>query len=95
MTVSNKKWGLSYERWPWSNYPDYLAGIAMMISGKAILPLLAATQVTPFFHIDDVWTTGIIASKAGVPVWMNERYIMIYIVFKKDIYSLLINKNLM
>ena len=68
-----EKWGISYSRWPWRNYPDYVRGPCNIFSGRAVGLLLAAAQVTPYYHIaEDVYTTGIIAEKAGVTVWRNE-----------------------
>jgi len=42
------------------------------MAGKAITPLLAAFQVTPFLPFDDVFLTGVIANKAGVKLYNNE-----------------------
>lgn len=52
---------------PWDNYPDYFDGSTYYIlHGTTILPLLAAMQTTPFFHLEDVYVTGICRVKAGI-----------------------------
>ncbi|XP_057380407.2 uncharacterized protein LOC130702811 [Daphnia carinata] len=52
---------------PWNTYPDYYDGSTYYIlHGTTILPLLAAMQTTPFFHLEDVYVTGICRVKAGI-----------------------------
>ncbi|EFX72200.1 hypothetical protein DAPPUDRAFT_110913 [Daphnia pulex] len=53
------KWGITYEEWPWSHYPTYYLGPAVLITGSAIHSLLAAFQTTPMMPFDDVYYTGI------------------------------------
>ncbi|XP_057369826.1 beta-1,3-galactosyltransferase 5-like isoform X2 [Daphnia carinata] len=52
--------------WPWPRYPSYLMGGCYAISGQSITPLLGATQTTPFFWIEDIYLTGLCASKANI-----------------------------
>ena len=66
------KWSMSKEIWPWSTYPAYVSGGSILISRMAIGPLLAAAQVTPYFEMEDVYVSGLIAEKAGVVTRQNK-----------------------
>ena len=60
---------LTYEQWPWINFPTYLQGSSYLISGTAIGPLVAAAQVTPFSQPnEDIFTTGILTEIANVTI---------------------------
>lgn len=65
MFVGNKYY-VSSRTWPWSYYPTYLSGGGYFIGRKAILPLLAAAQTTPYFPLEDVYVTGLCAWKANI-----------------------------
>lgn len=60
------KWGISYQEWPWNQYPPYIMGPSVLIPGGTIIPLLAAFQTTPMIPFDDVYYTGICTEKAGI-----------------------------
>ncbi len=67
---------ISFEEWPWNNYPQYLSGPAIILTKRAIVPLLAAMQTTPMMPFEDVYLSGICAEKANVslispanPIW--------------------------
>lgn len=45
------KWKVSYEEWPWTSYPPYLFGGSILISGKAVSPLLETAELTPYFKM--------------------------------------------
>ncbi|KAI9563410.1 hypothetical protein GHT06_010873 [Daphnia sinensis] len=62
------KWALTYEEWPWSQYPDYFLGPAVLLPAHTILPLLAAFQVTPMSPFDDLYYTGMCREKAGINI---------------------------
>lgn len=62
------KWAITYEEWPWKEYPPYMLGAIVLISADAILPLLAACQTTPMIHLEDVYLYGICANKAGIRI---------------------------
>jgi hypothetical protein len=38
---------LTSDEWPWTGYPPHLDGASLVLSGRTILPLLAAFQTTP------------------------------------------------
>lgn len=68
------KYGVSFDDWPWRRYPAYFSGGSSIISGKAVAPLLAAAQVTPFFKFEDVYLSGLVAKKANVTLIPSNRY---------------------
>lgn len=57
---------MSYEEYPWKNYPVFFLGPAILVPGRLIRPLLAAIQTIPYYRIDDVYLTGLCAERAGV-----------------------------
>ena len=63
---------MTYEQWPWKDYPHYVQGSAFLISGSAIYPLLAAAQVTPYLwpngSAEDVYISGILTEIANITV---------------------------
>jgi len=63
---------LADDQWPWQKLPHFILGSVYLISGSAILPLLAAAQVTPYLYPngapEDVYINGILAEIANVTV---------------------------
>ncbi|XP_069181535.1 beta-1,3-galactosyltransferase 1 isoform X2 [Procambarus clarkii] len=47
-------------------YPNYLSGTGYVLSTNLVEPLLGAALSTPYFHLEDVFLTGICARKIGV-----------------------------
>ena len=74
MLVEGGKWYISYEDWPWGQYPRYFRGAAVLLPGITIGPLLAACQTTPYFPFDDTYLTGLCTSKAEIKVVDSFRY---------------------
>ena len=64
---------ISLEEWPWTNYPSYFFGPAIVLSQRAILPLFAASQTIPLMLFDDVYYTGICAEKAKIKLHFSSR----------------------
>ena len=62
------------EEWPWQTSPDYLLGPSVLIPGKTITPLLAAAQTTPYYHIDDLYLTGLCNQKANIKLRSFNRF---------------------
>ena len=58
------KWAVSWgDYWGrMSHYPSYCAGLAYVMRPALGAKLLAAAQLLPFFWIDDVYVTGILAA---------------------------------
>ncbi|MCL4151711.1 UNVERIFIED_CONTAM: hypothetical protein GTU68_048778 [Idotea baltica] len=47
-------------------YPNYVSGTAYVFSGNMAKKLLEAAIQTPYFHLEDVYLTGICAQKLGL-----------------------------
>ncbi|KAJ0171194.1 hypothetical protein K1T71_013393 [Dendrolimus kikuchii] len=63
---ANSKWKVTVEEFPLAFYPTYCAGWAILYSQDVVSRLLKEAQLTPYFWIDDVHITGVIAQKIGV-----------------------------
>ena len=62
------QYDITFDEWPWKEYPQYLTGGAYLLSHGAIVPLLAAIQTTPFMPFEDIYITGICSEKANVEI---------------------------
>ena len=60
------KWAISFEDWPWLNYPAYNLGPSVLMPQSTILPLFAASQTIPLMPFDDLYLTGICVEKANI-----------------------------
>ncbi|KAI9562638.1 hypothetical protein GHT06_010092 [Daphnia sinensis] len=69
------KFALSRDVWPWSHFPFYFMGAAVLIPAHTIEPLLAASQTTPYFLFEDVYVIGLCTSKAGIRVRVSESFL--------------------
>ena len=67
--VDESKRMAQIDEWPWSVYPPYFIDQSVIFPGKTIEPLLAASQTTPFYHLEDVYLTGVCSLKANVPLF--------------------------
>ncbi|OQR68222.1 beta-1 [Tropilaelaps mercedesae] len=47
-------------------YPNYLSGTGYVMSTDVIADLLRMTEKTPFFHLEDIYITGLLARRLGV-----------------------------
>ena len=59
------KWYVPESSFPGNAYPDFLSGWAWITSPKTADKLVRASKRVPFFWIDDVWITGMLAREAG------------------------------
>ena len=57
---------ITFDEWPWKEYPSWVWGPAYLLTHEAIVPLLAAIQTTPIFPFEDVYLSGICAEKGRV-----------------------------
>ena len=55
------KWYATKAQYPHKTYPPYLPGTLHVFSAAAAAQIAAAAPNVPFFHIDDVYTTGFVA----------------------------------
>ncbi|KAG0702378.1 Beta-1,3-galactosyltransferase 1 [Chionoecetes opilio] len=60
------KWYTPRHMFREDKYPNYLSGTGYVLSGDLVKPLLDAALTTPYFHLEDVFLTGICAKKIGV-----------------------------
>lgn len=47
-------------------YPDYVSGTGYVISGPLVPKLFENALHVPLFHLEDVYTTGMVAKQANV-----------------------------
>ena len=62
----NSKWFVSKHIWQQEYFPPYCSGAAYMFSGSTAYALYNASIYTPFFWIDDLYITGILAMRLGI-----------------------------
>ena len=62
----SSKWYSPNHMFAGAIYPNYLSGSSYIISGNIISQLLEAALVTPLFHMEDVYVTGILAASIRV-----------------------------
>ncbi|XP_043200733.1 beta-1,3-galactosyltransferase 5-like [Amphibalanus amphitrite] len=64
----NSKWRVSRADWPRQYYPPYVSGWLYIASQDVARALVMQSTVVPFFWIDDVYVTGILAEQLHVTV---------------------------
>lgn len=62
----NSKWYVPRVLYNERYYPNYLSGTGYVISNDLIAPLYDAALDTPFFHLEDIYVTGLCAQRLGV-----------------------------
>lgn len=60
------KWYVTEEEYPHKVYPSYCAGMGYVMTADALPILYNASSSVPFFWVDDVYTTGMLAAAANV-----------------------------
>ncbi|XP_034232312.1 beta-1,3-galactosyltransferase 5 [Thrips palmi] len=60
------KWRVAYGEFPGHQYPDYCEGWAVLYSPDVALALYRELQRGPYFWIDDVYVTGVLAARLGL-----------------------------
>ena len=63
---NSSKWQVSKSEYSPNKYPDYLSGWCYIASIDAVKNLVLQSNLLPFFWIDDVFITGILAHKLGI-----------------------------
>lgn len=64
---------------PDEDYPNYLSGSGYCMSKDVATKLLDAAMTTPVFHLEDVYLTGMCATKIGQELTHNGRFTFHYI----------------
>jgi len=70
----DQKWHTPESAYRPAIYPTYASGAAYIVSGDAVDAMLAASRTTPFFWIEDVYVTGMLARAAGVQLIVNGKF---------------------
>ncbi|KAH9369218.1 hypothetical protein HPB48_016933 [Haemaphysalis longicornis] len=60
------KWYISYDDLPRDVLPDFVSGGMYAIGGRVVDLLYRATGQVKFFHMEDIYLTGMCAERAGV-----------------------------
>ncbi|CAG0913613.1 unnamed protein product [Notodromas monacha] len=60
------KWFVSKGEWESKFYPNFVTGPAYLMTFDCVTKLLAAAEGVPLLKLEDVFTTGILAEKAGI-----------------------------
>lgn len=62
----SSKWYVSYDEYAPSRYPAFVSGWAYVTTIEAAKKLVHRSESSPFFWVDDVYVTGILANFSGV-----------------------------
>lgn len=60
------KWYVSYDEYAKSRYPAFVSGWAYVTTIEAARKIVRRSESSPFFWVDDVYVTGILANLSGV-----------------------------
>ena len=72
------KWALSKKEYNNDFHPNFLSGWAYITTPNVARKLVNISKQTPLLWIDDVWITGILASKAGVKLKSLNQFYTFY-----------------
>ncbi|XP_013788688.1 beta-1,3-galactosyltransferase 5-like [Limulus polyphemus] len=61
LTHRSGKWGVSRSEFSFDMYPEYCSGMGYFVSLDIVKDILAASRYAPFFWIDDIFVTGLVA----------------------------------
>ncbi|XP_075730740.1 lactosylceramide 1,3-N-acetyl-beta-D-glucosaminyltransferase-like [Rhipicephalus microplus] len=70
------KWYVPTWMYAKATYPDYVNGPAYVISGDSVPLLLRSSSEVPYFYIEDVYLTGLVAEKAGIRRVNDRGYVL-------------------
>jgi hypothetical protein len=68
------KWRVSPGEFSSKFYPDHCPGYSILYSPDVAYRLYSQAQVTPYFWVDDVYITGLVASKLNITVTPIDGY---------------------
>ncbi|GMR34767.1 hypothetical protein PMAYCL1PPCAC_04962, partial [Pristionchus mayeri] len=74
---NTSKWYVPYSLYPFEHFPPYVSGSSYILDTRSIQRMLGRVKYHgKYMHIDDVYTTGILANSAGIRVidrakWWN------------------------
>lgn len=70
------KWRVSYDEYMASYYPNHCPGFSILYSADVVLQLYQKAQKLPYFWIDDVHITGIVASQLNISITPLESFFL-------------------
>jgi len=76
------KWRVDRVAWPGDVYPPYCSGMAYVMSTDVAVALHRASYSVPFFWIDDVYLTGIVAKRIGLAAVRHVQFAYAYTVWE-------------
>ncbi|XP_076360401.1 beta-1,3-galactosyltransferase 5-like [Tachypleus tridentatus] len=62
----NGKWSVTRKEYSFDTYPEYCSGMGYIVSMDIVRDILAASKRLPFFWVDDIFVTGIVAEALGL-----------------------------
>lgn len=66
LRTSCSKWCVTFEQYPFEEYPTYCAGFFILYTNKIIHKLLENVPFNKYFYIDDVYVTGFLAKDSYI-----------------------------
>jgi hypothetical protein len=63
----DSKYYISTDQYPEALYPAFVTGPSYLVSKPAVTQLFNEALTQPFIHLEDVYITGVIAEKCGIP----------------------------
>jgi len=60
------KWSVTHEEYPMTRYPPFVSGWAYVTTTEACKALIQHSESSPFFWIDDVYVTGMLADLSSI-----------------------------
>jgi beta-1,3-galactosyltransferase 1 len=79
--TKKSKWYVSESEYRHSRYPSYCAGAAYVQSSDVISAMYRATFEEPFFWIDDLYITGLLAKRLGIK---HQKFNSVYVLNPKS-----------
>ena len=64
---TSRKWYISEEEYKWPYYPRSCLGGHYSTSVDVVKQLFQIAETTPYLRVDDVWITGVLRTKLGMP----------------------------
>ena len=60
------KWYTPYRFYPYRWYPSFCLGSAFIMKNTTVQRLWGSSQAVPFFHLEDVYISGLVAQVSGI-----------------------------
>ena len=75
--VEGHKYYISPEVYPDAMYPPFVTGPSYLISRAAVSKIFDEAMESPFIHLEDVFLTGVIAEKLGIPRRYKQTFVAV------------------